>query len=112
MTDEEFADILATHWETIAGMAFAGFSKNGRGVIALQENPLEAMYVVYEEGKPDPETTCLIQEYDPAWEIVLQYMRPDNSVRTTRIRTGPSQRNPWRIGLFDRLAEMDEENNS
>lgn len=105
MRSEEFNRIIADCWESIAFVAFDGFRKMGRGVVALMEelDSLEQCYVVYPEGKPDPRTARLIEEYDPAWEVLVQYLQPDGAAVTLRIRTRPDQRHPWRIWLFSRL---------
>jgi len=79
------------------------FERHGRAEDILQEE-VDLGYTVYEPGCPDPETARMIESYDPAWEIAFQYLRPDNNVRTVRIRTAPGNRHPWRIYLFERLA--------
>ncbi len=66
----------------------------------LSENILQDQvnlgFAVYKPGSPDMETARLIDAYDPAWEIVFQYMRQDGDVRAVRVRTAPGNRHPWR----------------
>jgi len=40
---------------------------------------------------------------------VIQYMREDESVQTMRLRTAAGARHPWRIWLFNRLAQKEKE---
>ena len=65
-------------------------------------------YAFYEPGSPDALAARMIEEYDPEWEIVFQYLRPDGNVRTARVRTAPGNRHPWRIYLFERLMREGE----
>ena len=120
ISDEEIRHILDNCWEDIACFAYEGFNTNGRGVVGLEKTDIEGgllgrqtrlLYVVYDfkAGKPDKETAGFIREYDPEWEVVIQYMREDKSVRTMRIRTAPGARHPWRIWLFNRLAQKGKE---
>lgn len=69
------------------------------------------LYAVYDfkAGKPDKEAAILIREYDPEWEVVIQYMREDESVQTMRLQTAAGARYPWRIWLFNRLAQKEKE---
>ena len=120
ISDEEIQQILYNCWEDIACFAYEGYNTNGRGVVGLEKTDIEGgllgrqarlLYAVYDfkAGKPDKETAILIREYDPEWEVVIQYMREDESVRTMRIRTAPGARHPWRIWLFNRLAQKEKE---
>ena len=118
ISDEEFANILDYWWEQIALFAFSEYKKSGRGAVFLVRHSLandilddgvELGYTVYEPGRPDTDVARMITEYDPAWEIVFQYWRLDGNVRTARIKTAPGNRHPWRIYLFERLAEDEEE---
>ena len=119
ITDTELYKILDSHWEDIAYFAYEGYSAEGRGAVFLERkesarDPLEEKiqmgYAVYdyEAGRPDKESARLIKEYDPKWEIVIQYMQNDGSVRTMRLKTAPGARHPWRIWLFDRLMQKNE----
>ncbi len=118
ISDEEVQQLLYNRWEDIACFAYEGYHTNGRGVVGLEKKgneggPLERqarlLYAVYDfkAGKLDKEAAILIREYDPEWEAVIQYMREDKSVRTMRIRTAPGARHPWRIWLFNRLAQKE-----
>jgi hypothetical protein len=112
--------ILGYYWDDIACFAFDGYHNNGRGVVALEkaikegdpeERELQMKYVIYdyEAGKPDKTSARLIENYDPNWEIVIQYLREDGSVHTMKIKTAPGASHPWRVWIFDRLSQ-DEEN--
>ena len=120
ISDEEVQQILYNRWEDIACFAYESYNTNGRGVVGLEKTGIEGgplerqtqlLYAVYDfkAGKPDKETASLIREYDPEWEVVIQYMREDESVRTMRIRTASGARHPWRIWLFNRLAQKEKE---
>ena len=120
ISDEEVQQILDNCWEGLACFAYESYNTNGRGVVGLEKTGIEGgllgrqsrlLYAVYDfkAGKPDKESAILIREYDPEWEAVIQYMREDESVRTMRIRTAPGARHPWRIWLFNRLAQKEKE---
>lgn len=100
MEPEEFSRIITECWESIAFYAFDGFRRWGRGVVGLMEeqDSLKQCYIVYDEGKPDPRTTRLIAEYDPAWEVLVQYPQPDGSPVTLRIRTLRTSATPGGYG--------------
>ena len=116
-TDEDFDRLLEACWEQIALYAFAQYKEAGRGAVLFERHGLDEDvlhdqvdlgYAVYELGRPEAQAARMIEEYDPAWEIVFQYLRPDSNVRTARIRTAPGNRHPWRIYLFERLIQEDE----
>ncbi len=116
-TEEDFDILLEACWEQIALFAFAQYKEAGRGVVTLERQGREADilhdqvdlgYAVYEPGRPDADAARMIEQYDPEWEIVFQYLRADGNVRTVRIRTSPGNRHPWRVYLFDRLMQGDE----
>lgn len=117
-TDEDFDIVLQACWEQIALYAFAQYNDAGRGAVMLERHGLQKDilsdevdlgYAVYEPGRPDVHAARMFKEYDPAWEIVFQYLRSDGNVRTVRVRTAPGNRHPWRIYLFDRLLQDDED---
>ena len=116
LTDTELNQVLDNHWEDIACFAYKRYSAEGRGAVFLErkrsagdpfEEQIQMGYAVYdyEARRPDKESARLIMEYDPKWEIVIQYMSDDESVRTIRFKTTPGARHPWRIWLFDRLMQ-------
>lgn len=122
ITNEDFDIILQSCWEQVALFAFEQYKTNGRGAVFLDRqgcaseilnDQVDLGYSVYEPGRPDPDAARMIEAYDPAWEIVFQYLRPDGQVRTTRIRTASGNRHPWRIYLFERMLqdETEEEGN-
>ena len=113
-TDKDFDRLLEACWEQIALYAFAQYKEAGRGAVLFERHGLDEDvlhdqvdlgYAVYEPGRPEAQAARMIEEYDPAWEIVFQYLRPDSNVRTARIRTAPGNRHPWRIYLFERLMQ-------
>ncbi|HCC53475.1 MAG TPA: hypothetical protein DEQ20_00900 [Desulfobulbaceae bacterium] len=117
ISDKDFDSILATGWEQIALFAFENHKNNGRGAVCLErlENTgdiladhVDLRYVVYETGCPDPDSARLLADYDPSWEIVFQYLRPDHNVRTAKVRTAPGNRHPWRVYLFEKMLQEEE----
>lgn len=110
MNAEYFARLIMDCWESIAFVAFEGYLKMGRGVVALMRDdvPLEQCYAVYREGEADPRTDRLVAEYDPLWEVLVQYVQPEGSVITLRIRTRPDQRHPWQVWMGDRSEDAGE----
>jgi hypothetical protein len=92
---------------TVAGEAIALQSS------CFQQPPLfdhhDPGYAVYEPGRPDADAARMIEEYDPEWEIVFQYLQTDGNVRTVRIRTASGIRHPWRIYLFEQLIQREEQ---
>jgi hypothetical protein len=119
ISDEEVKEILDAYWEEIACFAYEHYHIKGKGVVGLEktckekgslDSQVQLLYAIYdyEAGKPDRDAARLIREYDPMWEVVIQYIREDGSVRTMRIRTSPGARHPWRIWIFDKLINEDE----
>ena len=105
-TDEDFDRLLEACWEQIALYAFAQYKEAGRGAVLFERHGLDEDvlhdqvdlgYAVYELGRPEAQAARMIEEYDPEWEIVFQYLRADGNVRTARGKTAPSNRHPWRI---------------
>lgn len=116
--EDEFDILLDDCWEQIALFAYTQCKAAGRGVVTLERQGLEADilhdqvdlgYAVYEPGLSDAETSRMIEEYDPEWEIVFQYLQTDGNVRTVRIRTAPGNRHPWRMYLFEQLTQEEEQ---
>ena len=116
-TDEEFDRLLEACWEQIALYAFAQYKEAGRGAVLFERHGLDEDvlndqvdlgYTVYKPGRPEALAARMIEEYDPEWEIVFQYLRADGNVRTARIRTAPGNRHPWRIYLFERLMQEEQ----
>ena len=114
ITAEDFDRLLHARWEQIALFAFEQFAANGRGAVFLDRygleddillNQVDLGFAVYESNSLDTDTVRMINEYDPDWEIVFQYLRPVGKIGTARIRTAPDNRHPWRIYLFDRLMK-------
>jgi hypothetical protein len=118
LSDEAFETILQNCWEQLALFAFQQFRASGRGAVFISRHGLsddlatdhvDIKYVAYTQECPDPQVSRVINDYDPRWEIVCQYERPDDSIRTARVRTGTGNRHPERIFLFDRLAQGETE---
>ncbi|MBM9535987.1 hypothetical protein [Desulfobulbus alkaliphilus] len=116
--EDDFDILLGACREQIALFAFTQYKEAGRGVVTLERqgheedilhDKVDLGYGVYVSGKPDAATAGMIKAYDPAWEIVFQYLQTDGNVRTVRIRTAPSNRHPWRIYLFEQLVQGEEQ---
>ncbi|MDD3619434.1 MAG: hypothetical protein RBR09_08875 [Desulfobulbaceae bacterium] len=107
MNAEDFNRMLRDCWESIAYVAFDGFQKMGRGVVdPLKEDlPLEHCYIVFREGEPDQRTSRLVVEYDPVWEVLVQYVQPEGGPVTLRIRACAGQRNPWQVWIGARTQD-------
>jgi hypothetical protein len=112
--EDDFAILLDGFWEQIALFAYAQYKAAGRGVVTLERqgqeedilhDKVDLGYAVYASGKPDAATAGMIEAYDPAWEIVFQYLQTDGNVRTVQIRTAPGNRHPWRVYLFEQLLQ-------
>ena len=111
-----FQRILDNYWEDIACLAYEGYQTSGKGGVFLDsdgEDPTDEHisigYAVYDHnaGKPDTNTARRITEYDPKWEVIFQYMRPDGSIHTLRLKTAPAARHPWRIWFFRKSMRDD-----
>jgi hypothetical protein len=70
-------------WDALAFLAYDGFVRAGRGVLALEQVPedvspvrVRASYVTFGERGPHPETARVVSEYDPDTEFVLLYRDP------------------------------------
>ena len=116
-TDEDFDRLLEAYWEQIALYAFTQYTEAGRGAVLFERHGLDEDvlhdevdlgYAGYEPGRPEAQAARMIEEYDPEWEIVFQYLRPDGNIRTARVRTAPGNRHPWRIYLFEKLSGEDD----
>lgn len=114
ISDDDFSFLLQNHWEEIALFAYEQFQTHGKGVVFIDRNTqndstnagqIELGYAIYGDASSDTQTVAMIDGYDPEWEIVFQYMRPDGNVRSRRVRTGPENRNPGRIYLFERIIK-------
>lgn len=118
ISDGNFNFRLQNYWEEIALFAYEQFQTHGKGVVFIDRNAqtnsanagqIELGYATYGNDSSDTQTVRMIDDYDPDWEIVFQYMRPDGNVRSRRVRTGPENRNPGRVYLFERvIKEMGE----
>jgi hypothetical protein len=56
-----------------------------------------------------PVTAGLIAEYDPVYEIVIQFRHDAGQIRTQRPRTAPGRRHPKRVFFFEMLRRINEE---
>lgn len=118
ISNEIFDHIMKVYWEQIACYAYDGYREHGRGAVGIKkisaegapEDPeLTLCYILYDYNnyKPDAAAAKMIADYDPDYELVVQYFREDGSVRTARIRTAPGRRHPKRISLFETLMRKD-----
>lgn len=97
-TEDDFDILLEACWEQITLFAYTQCEAAGRGVVTLERQGWEADilhdqvdlgYAVYEPGRPDADAARMIEEYDPEWEIVFQYLQTDDNVLTVKIGTAP-----------------------
>jgi hypothetical protein len=118
ISDEIFDHIMNVYWEQIACYAYDGYLEHGRGTVGIEkvcsgddaEGPqITLCYILYDYDyqKPNPAAAKFITDYDPNYELVIQYLRQDGSVRTARIRTAPGRRHPKRISFFETLMRED-----
>ena len=103
-------------WETIAFVAFEGFSRHGRGIVAIDvargdggDTLLE--YVVYPEVQEagtglDPAVRTILDQYDPDEEMIVQFVDSSGTVRTFRVRTSPGASPPRRVWFFEMLRRV------
>jgi hypothetical protein len=115
ISNEELDCILKHGWHHIALFSYESYTKQGRGAVFFDrqghsknilKDSVHLGYIVYAQGKPDFKTAQMIADYDPSWELICQYRRPDGHIRSTRIRTAPDNQNPWGIYLFERLLDI------
>jgi len=115
ISDEVFHRGVALLWDKLGFFAYDRFHRYGRGAVGIDEvfegeGPgnlqLSLLYTVYdpENGKLESRAAGMNRDYDPKWEMVVQYVRADGSVRTMRLRTKEGARHPWRIWLFEALG--------
>ncbi|MCD6585346.1 MAG: hypothetical protein J7K96_06255 [Desulfobacteraceae bacterium] len=73
ISDAEFDRLLEYGWDQIALFSYESYTKSGRGVVFFNRQRYEKNilkdgvdlgYAVYEPDKLDPETSCLIEDYD------------------------------------------------
>ena len=118
ISNEIFDQIMNVYWEQIACYAYDGYREHGCGAVGIEkiaaggdpedpEFPLCYILYDYNNQKPDPDAAKLIADYDPNYELLVQYLREDGSVRTARIRTAPGRRHPKRISFFETLMRED-----
>jgi hypothetical protein len=118
ISDEIFDQIMNVSWEQIACFAYDGYRAEGRGAVGIEKvysgaDPEDLQFTLcfivydYDRQNPDPDAAKMIANYDPNYELVVQYLREDGSVRTARIRPAPGQRHPKRISLFEALMRED-----
>jgi len=119
LSNAELKQVLDTYWEDIALFAYDCYHTKGKGVVGLEKaehgegssgEQIQLLYAVYdfEVGKPDKDAARLIRAYDPEWEVIIQYVRHDGSVRTMTLKTAPGARHPWRIWIFNRMMQEDD----
>jgi hypothetical protein len=104
------------NWETLAFVAYDWYEKHGRIVVAIEEDPddpqgARLLGVTYDfnSGKPDPRTVQLLVEYDPATEILIQFLDEAKHVRTQRLRTAPGGQHPKKVFFFEMLRRVNDE---
>ena len=104
------------NWNELAFVAYDWYEQMGRLVIGIEEDEeypgsarlLAAVYD-YDQGKPDAATAELIASYDPAQEILIQFIDTRGRPRTHRLRAAPGARHPKRVYFFEMLRRVNEE---
>ncbi len=103
-------DLLNNSWEQICFLAYDGFTKNGRGTIAVypeddSNKSFLAEFVVYDLENINENWTYIVREYNPETEFVLQFTDEVQDLRTIRIKTPENGQHPKRVWFFQALAE-------
>lgn len=103
-------DLLNNSWEHICFLAYDGFTKRGRGTIAVypEDNSNKsflAEYVIYDLENINENWTYIVREYNPETEFVLQFTDEVQDLRTIRIKTPENGQHPKRVWFFLALAE-------
>ncbi len=103
-------DLLNNSWEQICFLAYDGFTKNGRGTIAVypeddSNKSFLAEFVVYDLENINENWTYIVREYNPETEFVLQFTDEVKDLRTIRIKTPENGQHPKRVWFFQALAE-------
>jgi hypothetical protein len=100
-------------WEQLAFVAYDWYSRLGRHVIGVEKDPenpdgvrLLAVQYDYESGQPDERVAHMLADYDPAWELILQFVDDQGRVRTQRVRTAPNGRYPKRVYFFEMMRRL------
>ena len=103
-------------WEQLAFVAYDWYGRLGRHVIGVEKDPanpdgvrLLAVQYDYKKRQPDEKVARMLADYDPAWEMILQFVDDLERVRTQRVRTAPEGRHPKRVFFFEMLRRLQEE---
>ena len=100
ISDKEFEGILKSGWDQICHEGFAGFVKNGPGLVAVAiiNDEFNAMFTHPAEGHiTDPKVLGMINEYNPELQVIVQYVSGVNRVKTLKLEMGESQDSPKTI---------------
>ena len=102
-------DLLKNSWEQICFLTYDGFTKNGRGTLAIipdeESEAYLAEYVVYDLENISEDWAYIVREYNPETEFVLQFTDEVQDLRTIRIKTPENGQHPKRVWFFQALAE-------
>ena len=114
LSDSELNRILAGGIHQIAHFAFLGYKSRGRGTVAITPR-CEAnrhgdatywmRYLRYDSTRkqPGPQTCRIIASYDPYCEFVVQYPRPDGTIRTLHLPSPSVRLNRWWSAVYYRF---------
>lgn len=95
----QYVQNVLDEWDSLAFHAFDWFEKSGRVVMAIEkdeDNPegtkILAINFDYQHDKPDAKVANLLRQYDPEYEILVQFVdlqgNIDGIVKSKIIITG------------------------
>ena len=64
---------------------------------------------IMRNGKPDEHAARLLSSYDPAYEIIIQFVDEDGHLRTQRLRTVPAGQHPKKVYFFEMLGRVNDD---
>ncbi|TLS74787.1 hypothetical protein FE236_10845 [Mariprofundus erugo] len=112
----ECVEVMLKNWDFLAFTAYDWFEQLGPLVIGIEDdldNPglPRLLAVTYDRNsyKADVHTLELLDKYDPATEIIIQFADVDGGFRTQCLQTGPGARPPKRVWFFEMLRRAEEE---
>jgi hypothetical protein len=105
----DYVDGVLKEWETIAYVAYDGFERQGRGVVAVEPDASGSVRFMYGpadffQQQGQTEVIHLLELYDPATEFLVYFQDTPAATRTLRVRTPEGGRNPKGIWFFRMLG--------
>ena len=107
-----YPEIITSDWGRLSSWAYDQYLVKGRGALYIQKNASSRWsgmeenyrYIPYDrKGREiEPRIGKIIDDYDPAKEIVVQFIHLDSGIRTIRVSAANRFSRPIRI-WFDRL---------